>query len=213
MPPCTIGKSAWSWRESSAAPQSRDLGGAARQPAQAALARVARGGLVALAGNDVVELHDHVGAEVALDPHHGFGRERAPRSVDVAAELDAVLDDRAQRLQGEHLKAAGVGEDRTVPAHERVQAAQLAHDVVAGAQVQMVGVGEDHLRAERAEIVGVERLDGGERADGHERRRLHAAVRRGEDAGARAPSWCSTVKLKADKVVNVGGAIGWIDAR
>ncbi len=83
------------------------------------------------------------------------------------------------------MKAAGVGEDRPVPAHERVQPAHLADDLVAGAQVQVVRVAEDHLRAQGAEIVGVERLDRRQRAHRHERGRVDAPVRCGEDAGAR----------------------------
>jgi hypothetical protein len=134
----------------------------------------------------VVELHDHVGAEVALDLHHPLGGEHAPRAVEVAAELHPVLADLAQRLEREHLEAARVGEDRAVPRHEAVQPAELPHQLVGRPQVQVVGVGEDHLRPERAKLRGVERLHRGEGAHGHERGRLHRAVRRGEGAGPRA---------------------------
>ena len=109
----------------------------------------------------------------------------AARAVDVALELDAVLGDAAQRLEREHLEAARVGEDRTVPRHERVQSADLAHERVARPQMQVVGVGEDHLRARLAQVARVERLHRRQRADRHERRRLDGAVRRGEGAGAR----------------------------
>ena len=85
-------------------------------------------------------------------------------------KLDAVFVDGAQRGEREHLKAAGVGEDRPVPLHELVQAAQLANQLVAGPEVQVIGVGEDHLRVHRVQIVGVERLHRGERAHRHERR-------------------------------------------
>ena len=49
--------------------------------------------------------------------------------------------------QREHLKAAGIGEDRFVPADEAVQAAELADHVEAGAQEQMERVAEDDFRA------------------------------------------------------------------
>jgi hypothetical protein len=71
---------------------------AARQPAHAPLTRVARRGRVALAGNDVIELHDDIGAEVALDAHHALGSEAAAGAVDVAAEVHPVLVDGAQPL-------------------------------------------------------------------------------------------------------------------
>ena len=94
----------------------------------------------------------------------------ALRAVDVTLELDALLGYGAQGGEREDLESARVGEDRTVPAHELVQSAELAHQLVAGPQMQMIRVGEDHLRVHRPKIVGVQRLDRGERADRHERR-------------------------------------------
>ena len=69
-------------------------------------------------------------------------------------ELDAVFVDGAQRGEREDLESTRVGEDRAVPVHELVQAAHLADDLVAGPQVQVIGVGEDHLRAHRARSSG-----------------------------------------------------------
>ena len=132
------------WRPRVLAREPRVLREAPRQPAERALHRLAGERQGALPGRDVVELHDHVGAEVALDLHHQLGREADAASVDVALELDPVLVDAAHVLEREHLEAAGVGEDRAVPAHEAVQAAELAHERVAGAEVQVVRVGEDH---------------------------------------------------------------------
>ena len=182
----------------SLAVESRDLGDAALEPAHAALRRVARRALsLALARDHVVELHDHVGAEVALDLHHALGRERARRAVDVTAELDAVLAHRAQPLEREHLKPARVGEDRTVPPHEPVQPAQVANR----ARRPGADAGGTRCRGSSArrarEIFRVERLHRRQRADGHERRRLDGAVRRDEHAGARARrSRRSTAKVK-----------------
>ena len=64
------------------------------------------------------------------------------------AELHAVVGELERVGEAEDLEAAGVGEDGAVPVHERVQAAGVAHDVGAGAQVEVVGVGEQHLRAD-----------------------------------------------------------------
>jgi hypothetical protein len=64
-----------------------------------------------------------------------------------------------------------------------VQAAQLLHDALARAEVEVVGVREDDVRAERAHLVGMEALDGALRADGHEGGRADLTVGRGEDAG------------------------------
>ena len=66
-----------------------------------------------------------------------------------------------------------------------MQAAQLADQLVARAEVQVVRVAEDDLRAERAHLDGVERLDGRLRSDGHEHRRLDLAMRGAQHACAR----------------------------
>ena len=63
--------------------------------------------------------------------------------------------------------------------------AELLHDVLAGPEVQVVGVREDDVGAERANLVGMERLDGALRPDGHERGRADVAVSRADDACAR----------------------------
>src|SRR5688572_33350348 len=93
--------------------KSIQLGKTAREPADAALARVTRGRLVGLPGNDVIELHDHVRAEVALDLHHELGREKSLRAIDVTLELDAVFAERPELREGKDLKPARIGEDRT----------------------------------------------------------------------------------------------------
>ena len=61
-----------------------------------------------------------------------------------------------------------------------MQAAERANDVVAGPQVQVIGVRQDDLRVHRAEILGVERLHGRQRANWHEHRSFHRATRRAE---------------------------------
>jgi hypothetical protein len=56
--------------------------------------------------------------------------------------------------QREHLEAAGIGEDRAVPARETVQAAVRLDDLEARPQVQVEGIAEDDLRAELAVLAG-----------------------------------------------------------
>jgi hypothetical protein len=46
----------------------------------------------------VIELHDHIRAEIAFDLHHALGREDVFRPVDVTPEFDAALLNRAQSL-------------------------------------------------------------------------------------------------------------------
>ena len=88
----------------------------------------------------------------------------------------------------QHLEAAAVGERRPVPVHERAESAGLVDDVGAGLQVQVVGVGQNRLRAKLFHRLRQHGLDGGLGADGDERRRVDVAVRRADHAGATEPS-------------------------
>ena len=82
------------------------------------------------------------------------------------------------------MKPAGIGENRPRPTHEGVQTAELANERIAWAEMQMVRIRQDHLRAHRLELHRVERFDRRQGADGHECGRRHVTVRRGEGAGA-----------------------------
>ena len=104
----------------------------------------------------------------------------------------------APRGEAEHLIAAAVGQDRLRPADEAVQPAAPRDQIVAGPQVQMVGVAEQNLSAERFQIAMRDAFHGALRAHRHERRRLDIAVRRRHHAAPRAPvavrhakaEWC-----------------------
>jgi hypothetical protein len=95
----------------------------------------------------MIELHDHVGAKVALDLHDRLGRETPFGTVDVTSEFDAVLVHAAQAFQRKDLEATRVGEDGTVPGHEPVKSAEVSNDIVPGPQVQVVSIGEDDFGA------------------------------------------------------------------
>ena len=113
----------------------------------------------------------------------GVSRCDDPSRCDLEAR--ALLVDRPARRQAEHLIAAAVGQDRTRPARERVQPAAPRDQVVAGPQIQMVGVAQENLGAQVFEIAVGHALDGALRAHGHEGRRFDRPVRRGHHAAAR----------------------------
>ena len=71
-----------------------------------------------------------------------------PAAVQMGLELHAVFIELAQLGQREHLESAAVGQYRAIPVHEAVQPARLGDQILAGAQMQMIGVGEDNLRAD-----------------------------------------------------------------
>jgi hypothetical protein len=106
----------------------------------------------------LVERMDDVGAERLLDLDRDLGRKKMRRAVDGRTELDAGLGDFSELREAEHLEAAGVGEDRPVPAHEAMQSAELAHQAVPRPEKQVIGVGEHDLGAGGAEVIGPERL-------------------------------------------------------
>ncbi len=76
------------------------------------------------------------------------------RPVEVRAERHALLVDDPQVPEGHDLEATRVGEDRPVPAHEPMQATEPLDALMAGSQVQVVGVREDDRGADVVEIVG-----------------------------------------------------------
>ena len=162
------------------------VGGArARRPAQRQRERALGGLARGRVGQALVERHRDVRAECSLDLHDGLRREKARGAVQRRAKLHAVVAELADLRQAEDLESTGVGEDRARPAHEVVQATEVAHHVGAGAQEQMVGVAENDLGAGAREVLGRERLHGGLRAHRHEDGGLHRAVRGGEPAAAR----------------------------
>ena len=160
--------------------RARALGPAQRQR-QRALGRLTGGGI----RQTFVERHRDVGAERALDVDDRLRRQEARRAVEGRAELDAVVAELADLREAEDLEAAGIGQDGAAPSHEAMESAEVAHDVGAGTQQEMIGIAEHDLRAGGLEVLGRERLDGGLRADGHEDGRVHDAVARGELAAAR----------------------------
>ena len=161
-----------------------------------------------------------VTGEMALEPHavvvhvgqallaggDGVVRARAGGGVR-ALHVDDLLEPRAE---GHHLEAARVREGGAGPVHEGPEAAGLVEEVVAGLEVQVVGVGQEGLGAEVLHRLGQDRLDRGLRGHRDERRRLDPPVRRGDDAraaqrGAVVPGGLQAVGHLEAEVVRVRG--------
>ena len=100
-------------------------------------------------------------------------------TVEMGAEKHAFFCDLAQITETEHLEAAAVGEDRTIPVHEAVETAELTDKLMPRPQVQMIGIGKNDLRFCVFELVGRQGLDSGLGADRHEGWCFDLAVRRG----------------------------------
>ena len=74
------------------------------------------------------------------------------------SEDDLFVINRRQLGEAEDLKPAAVGQNRAVPIHQPVQAAQLFDDVGPRPQGQMIGVGQHHLHAGCRSCSGVSPL-------------------------------------------------------
>src|SRR5205823_3220815 len=119
----------------------RVAGERADLPRQCArLERAARRVVLARPRQALIEDHRDVCAEPPLDLHGALGREPHLASVHVVPERDAVVVDGPRTSEREDLEAAGIREDRALPAHEAVQAAGLLDDVLAGAYGEVIRV-------------------------------------------------------------------------
>jgi hypothetical protein len=100
----------------------------------------------------------------------------------VRAIAHAVVVDADETREAHHLEAAAVGQDGTVPSHERVHAAERPHHVDARPLREVVGVREDDRRAQLFELPRRHALHAPVGRDRHERRRLDDAMRGREPA-------------------------------
>ena len=141
--------------------------------------------VVAGPGRTLVEGHDDVGADAALDVHDGFRGKVVFGSINVGGEADSVFGDFAAVAEGIDLKSAAVGQDALVPADEAVESAGLMQNVRARAEIQVVGIAQDDLCAHLCfEFVKVYGLDAPDGTHGHEDRGLDDAVTGHQLAGA-----------------------------
>ena len=108
------------------------------------------------------------------------------RAIEMRTKRDAVVGHFAEIAQAEDLKAARIGEDRVRPRHEFMQAAHLADQLMAGPEIQMIGIRKQNLNAELFEILLRLSLDRRGCANRHEDRRLDHAMRSGETPEPRA---------------------------
>ena len=143
----------------------------------------AGGAAVGGGGDALVEDHHDVAADAALGEDGALGAEEDGLAVDVALEDGAGFAHGAGVGEGEDLEAAGVGEDGAVPLHEAVDAAEALEDFGAGAEEEVVGIGEEDLGAGVFEGFGELGFDRGLGADGHEEGGADLVVEGAEDGG------------------------------
>src|SRR5205809_3843955 len=95
----------------------------------------------------MVENHRHVTTELLLNSDGPFGTQFNSRPIDMRAESSATFIECHAVGQTKDLKAAAVGQDRSVPTHERMKSAQRCNRLLTRPERQMIRVGQNHLRA------------------------------------------------------------------
>ena len=74
----------------------------------------------------------------------------------MTAELRTLFVDAHQWPKGDHLKSTRVGQDRSIPLHELMEAAEALHPFMSWAQIEVIGVGEDDLGTKRLQLFWIE---------------------------------------------------------
>ena len=155
---------------------------AARRPAVGSLHVDLRRVIIAGIGAAHVKGHRNVRSKRLLDVHGRLRADEMLGSVNVALEGHSFLLDGANARQRKHLESAAVCKNRLMPIHEVVQPARFSDQLLARAQVQVIRVAEQNLRADLFHFPGRHGLHRGRRAHRHINRRLNIAVGRMQHA-------------------------------
>ena len=147
----------------------------------------------------LVEDHHDVAAEGELDIDGGFGGEHVRVAVEVGSEENAFFGDLAEGVEAEDLESAGIGENSAGPGHKFVESAELTDGFVAGAEEEVIGVGQDDFGVEVVEELGGEdAFDRCLSANGHEDRGFDGAVGGVEDTGSGAGGGAGGLEVEAE---------------
>ena len=105
----------------------------------------------------------------------------------MGGEFYALLSDLAKLGEREYLESAAIGEDGARPIHKFVESAHFIDELIAGTDVEVVGVGKLYLTAHLAKVLGGNTaLDSRASAYVHKHGSLNIAVYGVEDASAGA---------------------------
>ena len=160
--------------------------------------------IVALARRTLIERHHDIGTDDTLGIHHVLRGEDMLGTVDMTTELASLLAQLSDTGQGEDLETTRVGQDRTVPCVELMQATGLTQGVETRAQVQVVGVAQDdlslHLFTEFREMNTLHATTG---TNGHEDWRLDLSVVSGDNAGAGTTVWVCMLQFECHLLLSL----------
>src|SRR6266545_2286558 len=82
--------------------------------------------------------------------HCDVRRNECRRAVDVILKMHTFVRDLPELRERKNLVSAAIGQDRAIPAHEPVKAAEMFEHIESGSDEQMIGISENDLRTEFA---------------------------------------------------------------
>ena len=127
-------------------------------------------------GRAFIENHHHIAAQFALYLNRLFRIDKYLAAIDRRLECHAALGDLAHSPEAKYLKAARIGQYRSLPLGEIVQIAVRGNHLGTGAQHQVKGVAKNNLGTDLTDIPGQHALDRTVSADRHKRRGLNRAA-------------------------------------
>jgi hypothetical protein len=95
------------------------------------------------------------------------------RSVDMRPEGHPLIGHLRQPAQAEHLESTGIGQNRSIPAHESVQSAHPPDRLMTRPQVEVIRIAQQDSNVEIFEQILRDSLDGSLRSHRHEHGGFH----------------------------------------
>ena len=105
-------------------------------------------------------------------------------TVNVALEGHSLVSDFSEGSQGKNLKSPRIREKVLVPQGKTVKSTSFFHNINSRPQVQVVGVGQENLKANFFQIILCHGLDGGTGSHWHEHGSANWAMGKLHDSSA-----------------------------
>src|SRR5215472_6855862 len=123
-----------------------------------------------------VKNHCGIAAEYCLNFHCDLRRNEGSTSIKVILKVNAFVRDLSQLREGKNLVPTAISQNRSIPVHEFMQAAEMLDHVDARSDKQMISIPENDLSIEFTQFSRSHSFHRSLPPDGHERRRIDCAM-------------------------------------
>ena len=121
-----------------------------------------------------VKCHHYICSDSTFNVHHFFRGKDMLTSVDMRTKLCAFFTQFSNTRQRKNLKAAAIGQHRTVEAIELMQSAGFFNHIQSRTQIKMIGVSQYNLRLYILfQLCQMHSFDGSQRTYRHKDRRFN----------------------------------------